>query len=267
MKKNRTITVVMIMPVFMLLMLPALFCGAQKSIRDESMVYQQERMVFKQWDRSKFTPTSGWLGINPYYWLTWGLHPNYPKTDLRPLAGAGPQLQRLSLAGLQKDADRSYELHSDSLGNVAKEEILGHSGLLSAADPLWLLYYSRQLRPVTDFDPLLALEGLNAGTKASLISEGIYDWYNGEMRVLAERLDLTRKSNQDRGARILSYHGMLMDYRKLMGIWSTRVSTAGRFISQGLLQKKLKAQETRIEKWDENSDVEIAREVLRSRKY
>ncbi|RBQ12041.1 hypothetical protein DRW42_01930 [Pedobacter miscanthi] len=248
-------------------MLLAGLSHAQKSIRDESMVNQQERMVFKQWDRSKFTPTSGWLGINPYYWLTWGLHPNYPKTDLRPLAGTGPQLQRLSLAGLQKDADRSYELHSDSLGNVAKEEILGHSGLLSAADPLWLLYYSHQLKAITDFDPLLAVEGLSAGIKAKLISEGSYDWYNGEMKMLAERLDMTRKTNQDRGARILSYHGMLMDYRKLMGIWSTRVSTAGRFIAQNLLQKKLKAQETRIEKWNQNTDVEIAREVLRNRKY
>jgi hypothetical protein len=267
MKKIRFNKNIRLISMVVLLTLSAIFCAAQKSIRDESMVNQQERMVFKQWDRSKFTPTSGWLGINPYYWLTWGLHPNYPKTDLRPLAGAGPQLQRLSLSGLQKDADRSYELHSDSLGNVAKEEILGHSGLLSAADPLWLLYYSRQLTPVTDFDPLLAMEGLSAAIKAKLISEGSYEWYNGEMKVLAERLDMTRKSNQDRGARILSYHGMLMEYRKLMGIWSTRVSTAGRFISQGLLQKKLKAQETRIEKWTEDSDVEIAREVLRSRKY
>ena len=267
MKKIRTNKIAVFLPVVMLLMLTGLMCAAQKSIRDESMVNQQERMVFKQWDRSKFTPTSGWLGINPYYWLTWGLHPNYPKTDLRPLAGAGPQFQRLSLAGLQKDADHSYEIHSDSLANVAKEEILGHSGLLSAADPLWLLYYAHQLKPVTDFDPLLALKGLSAGIKAKLISEGSYEWYNGEMKMLAERLDMTRKSNQDRGARILSYHGMLMDYRKLMGIWSTRVSTAGRFISQGLLQKKLKARETLIERWTENSDVEIAKEVLRRRKY
>ncbi|TCD28748.1 hypothetical protein EZ456_05035 [Pedobacter psychrodurus] len=259
--------IAMITAVVMLLMFSAMLCAAQKSIRDESMVNQQERMVFKQWDRSKFTPTSGWLGINPYYWLTWGLHPNYPKTDLRPLAGAGTQLQRLSLASLQKDADRSFELHSDSLGNVAKEEILGHSGLLSATDPLWVLYYSRQLRPVTDFDPHFALDGLATGVRAKLISEGSYDWYMGEMKMLGERLDLTRKSNQDRGARILSYHGMLMEYRKLMGIWSTRVSTAGRFISQGLLQKKIGAQEIRIEKWNENTDVEIAREVLRSRKY
>jgi len=267
MKKIRFNKNIRLISMVVLLTLSAIFCAAQKLIRDESMVNQQERMVFKQWDRSKFTPTSGWLGINPYYWLTWGLHPNYPKTDLRPLGGAGPQLQRLSLAGLQKDADRSYELHSDSLGNVAKEEILGHSGLLSAADPLWLLYYSRQLKPVTDFDPLLAMEGLSAGIKAKLISEGSYEWYNGEMKMLAERLDLTRKSNQDRGARILSYHGMLMDYRKLMGIWSTRVSTAGKFIAQSLLQKKLKARETPIEKWTENSDVEIAKEVLRSRNY
>ncbi|WP_426330082.1 hypothetical protein [Pedobacter sp. R-06] len=261
MKKSKSIII------SLTLFLSASFSNAQKSIRDESITYQQERMVFKQWDRSRFTPTSGWLGINPYYWLTWGLHPNYPKTDLRPLGGAGPQLQRLSLAGVQKDTDRSYELQSDSLGNVAKDEIMAHSGLLSATDPLWLLYYSRQLRPVTDFDPLMILKGLPAGTKAKLISEGSFDWYSAEMQMLGERLDLTRKSNQDRGARILSYHGMLNDYRRLLGIWSTRVATAERLMSQGQLQRKLKAQETSIKKWSPDSDLEIAREVLRNRKY
>jgi len=261
MKKSKTIITAVA------LLFSVIFCYAQKSIRDESITYQQERMVFKQWDRSKFTPTSGWLGINPYYWLTWGLHPNYPKTDLRPLGGTALQLQRLSLVGLQKETDRSFELHSDSLGNVAKDEILTHSGLLSAADPLWVLYYSRQLKSVTDFNPQSALEGLSVSTKAKLISEGSFDWFNNEMQILAERLDMTRKSNQDRGARILSYHGMLIDYRKLIGIWSTRVSSASRFMAQEQLQKKLKAQSTTIEKWNPDRDVEIAREVIRNRKY
>ena len=79
-----------------LLLCTVITAKAQKQIRDESIVNQQERMVFKQWDRKKFTPTSGFLGLNPYYWLTWGLHPNYPKTDLRPLAPGGVQSLRLA---------------------------------------------------------------------------------------------------------------------------------------------------------------------------
>ncbi|WP_230383744.1 zincin-like metallopeptidase domain-containing protein [Pedobacter endophyticus] len=59
----------------------AINCIGQKKITDKHITYQQERMVFKQWDAGKFTPKSGFLGLNPEYWITWALHPNYPKTD------------------------------------------------------------------------------------------------------------------------------------------------------------------------------------------
>lgn len=40
---------------------------SQKAIEDKAMRYQQERMVYKQWDKKKFEPTSGFLGLNPYH--------------------------------------------------------------------------------------------------------------------------------------------------------------------------------------------------------
>ncbi|RZM19717.1 MAG: hypothetical protein EOO88_37285, partial [Pedobacter sp.] len=125
------------------------FAVGQTRIRDESMVNQQERMVFKYWDRAKFTPTSGFLGLNPYYWLTWGLHPNYPKTDLRPLSATGHETIRMGLEAGMQSADKNMELDSDTIRNVALDQISGHAGLFSDADPLWLLYYSGQFRPVT----------------------------------------------------------------------------------------------------------------------
>jgi len=58
---------------------------AQSVVADKSMRYQEERMVATQWDQNKFTPTSGFLGLNPYYWLTWGFfYPNYHKIKMRP---------------------------------------------------------------------------------------------------------------------------------------------------------------------------------------
>ena len=64
---------------------------AQEAAQDQAVNYQHERMVYKQWDQNKFTPTSGFLGLNPLYWLTWGLRPQYKKVDKRPLSGSGPQ--------------------------------------------------------------------------------------------------------------------------------------------------------------------------------
>src|ERR1700722_12692690 len=117
--------------------------NAQEEINDESLRYQEQRMVYQQWDQNKFTPTSGFLGLNPYYWLTWGwFYPNYHKTDLRPLSATGPQPQRLALVGTMSGIDNSYKLQSDTVRNTALSEVANQSGAISDADPLWLLYYS-----------------------------------------------------------------------------------------------------------------------------
>lgn len=89
-------------------------CFAQEEINDEALRYQQQRMVYQQWDQNKFKPTSGFLGLNPYYWLVWGWpYPNYHKTDLRPLSATGPQTQRLALVAAMNSTDGKYKLQSE----------------------------------------------------------------------------------------------------------------------------------------------------------
>jgi len=243
-----------------------LFAMGQTRIRDESMVNQQERMVFKSWDRSKFTPTPGFLGLNPYYWLTWGLHPNYPKTDLRPLSATGHQTIRMGLEAGMQSADKNMELGSDTIRNVALDEISGHAGLFSDADPLWLLYYSSQFRPVTDPDRVDILSGLSPSVKAKLISEGSYGWYMDQVAMLAERLEGSRRTNQDRGSRILSYQRLLLEFRKIQGIWSSKRAIAEKMIRLSAVKSKVSSGHhagvpVSI------SDIEVARKVLSDRKY
>jgi len=240
---------------------------AQKQIRDESVTNQQERMVFKQWDRSKFTPTSGFLGLNPYYWLTWGLHPNYPKTDLRPLALFGPQTQHLSAVGGMQCTDKSYELESDSLRLTALAQFAGVSGMLSATDPLWVIYYSRQFKDLLDFDRERMLSALPLGAREKLLASGSVDWYTGELGILAERLDAARTVTLDRGARIMSYHRLLLEYKKIQAFWADKVIAVGREAGRLKIRSALKDQEIKIESWTPDSDVSIAREILRKRKY
>jgi hypothetical protein len=47
-------------------------CFSQTLAQDKAVRYQQERMVYLQWDKNKFEPKAGFLSLNPYYWLTWG---------------------------------------------------------------------------------------------------------------------------------------------------------------------------------------------------
>lgn len=242
-------------------------CYGQKKIVDESIRYQQERMVFKQWDRGKFEPGSGWLGINPYYWLTWGLHPNYPDLDRRPLSATGPQTQRLALVGTMNGVSGQYKLESDTLRNSALLEVANFSGGVSAADPLWLLYYSKELKPVLEHSASSILSPLAPAVQRKVVSEGLFDWYSNELAILKERVEGARSANMDRGSRILAYHRMLMEYRALSGSWAIRTATASATMGLTSKQEQVKSGQVNIGSWTSGSDVEIAKKVLAERKY
>src|ERR1700744_3422015 len=122
--------------IFLSLMCLSLFTSgfAQVAINDEAFRYQEQRMVFQQWDQNKFKPGSGFLGLNPYYWLVWGWpYPNYHKTDLRPLSATGPQTQPLALVAAMNNTDGKYKLQSDTVRNTALSQIYSQSGLVSGA--------------------------------------------------------------------------------------------------------------------------------------
>src|SRR5476649_1582474 len=85
---------------------------AQEEVYDKAIVHQEQRMVFLQWNQNDFYPKAGFLDLNPYYWLVWGLFdPNYHKTDLRPLSATGPQTQRLALVASLNNTDNHYKLN------------------------------------------------------------------------------------------------------------------------------------------------------------
>src|ERR1700749_3419997 len=93
---------------------------AQEVIKDQAVENQSQRMVFQQWNQNDFYPKAGFLDLNPYYWLVWGLFdPNYHKNDLRPLSATGPQTQRLALVSALNTTDHNYKLHSDKVRNTA----------------------------------------------------------------------------------------------------------------------------------------------------
>jgi hypothetical protein len=204
---------------------------AQMVIHDQSIIYQQERMVFKQWDKNDFTPKPGFLYTNPLYWLTWAWYPDYKNTDLRPLGPSGPQTQRLALVAALQNTENAYKLQADTLRNTALSEAVKYSGLLSDADPLWLLYYSKELKDLINQQDADLLNGISVKVRHYLQNSGTYQWYLNELHSLQERLQTARTTTLDRGSRILTYHRLLNDYRKLSSLWETKKAQAGTFIN------------------------------------
>ena len=238
-------------------------CFAQSAVNDEALRYQEQRMVFQQWDQNKFKPSPGFLSLNPYYWLVWGFfHPDYHKTDLRPLSANGPQTQRIAFVAAMSNTDNHYKLQSDTVRNTALSQIAATSGLVSEADPLWLLYYKSQFNPVLNSSPLTILNGLSPQVSAKLVSEGTYAWYKNELDMLKQRVQGAHDADMDRGARIMAYYRLLNDYRRLAGVWAIRTSSAQSTLDMAKQQQQLKSGFTGVPDWTPQSDISIANKIL-----
>lgn len=241
---------------------------AQSVIKDQAVDNQSQRMVFQQWNQKDFYPHSGFLDTNPYYWLVWGLFdPNYHKTDLRPLSPTGPQTQRLALVGALNKTDNNYKLNSDTVRNTALSQIASQSGLLSDADPLWLLYYNQQFKPLLNYSPVSILGPLPPKVSATLLSDGMYSWYTNALNMLKERLNGARTADMDRGSRIMAYYRMLKEYQQLAGIWAVRLSAAQMTLNMQAAQKNVSLSTSPVTNWTPNTDVQIANKVIINAKY
>ncbi|SEO10182.1 hypothetical protein SAMN05192574_105307 [Mucilaginibacter gossypiicola] len=236
---------------------------AQQKINDEALRYQEQRMVFQQWDQNKFKPSSGFLGLNPFYWLVWGFpYPNYHKTDLRPLRANGPQTVRLAAVAAMQTADSKYKMESDTVRNTAISQIASQSGLLSDADPLWLLYYKKQFDPVLNYSMASVLAGLTVPVQQKLISEGLCDWYINELDRLKERVKGAHDTDMDRGARIMAWYRLLLEYRNVSGVWAIRTASAKVTMDMTAQQQQLNNGNVRVSNWTPQSDIAIAQKVL-----
>jgi hypothetical protein len=241
---------------------------AQEEINDQPIIYQEQRMVFQQWNQGDFTPKAGFLDLNPYYWLIWGLfYPNYHDTDRRPLSATGPQTQRLALVGTMNSTDNSYKKYSDTVRNTALSNIANQTGSISGLDPLWLLYYNQQFSSVINYTPASVLLGLSTQASAKLISEGTYGWYLNELNMLKERVQGAHTSDMDRGSRIMAYYRLLKEYRVLSGIWAIRISTADKDIQMAAKQQILKNGQVTVPVWTPQTEINIANQVLQHAGY
>src|SRR5690606_12236056 len=57
---------------------------------------------------------------------------------------------------------------------------------------------------------------------------GTIEWYDEQMLILQEKLNAAFNQDIDRGSRIIDYHNLLLEYRKLQQRWSTTISLANK---------------------------------------
>jgi hypothetical protein len=199
----------------------------QKKIEDIGIIHQQERMVYKQWDKDKFDPKWSWWKPGSWapYAATWLLHPSYADTDRRPLKGGGEQTQRLALAAAMQVTSDYYKKQADTLRNTAITEFTNYSSTVAFADPLYLMYYKKELKPL---DNIVGNAFINTPANVTLYmaESGGYNWYLEEMNSLLERYKQAKSVNIDRGQRILMYHRIMLEHRKLAEVWKNKLDMA-----------------------------------------
>jgi hypothetical protein len=238
----------------------------QIPIHDKAIVAQQERMVFKEWDQDKFFPKANRiLGIptNPNWFLTWALHPDYPKLDRRPLSHSGEQTQRLSLAAAMKISSDYYKQHSDTIKNIAAKELARISGSFSSLDPLYQLYYKKELSPLEDIEAN-AFPNIPVSVKEYMWNNGGYEWYLESMKMLAERYGFAKNLDMERGQRILMYHRLMLEMRTLLSNWNYRLALAGKMLDFREAFEKKEALSINME-YPAAREEEILNEIIKSR--
>jgi hypothetical protein len=141
-----------------------------------------------------------------------------------------------------------------------------YAGSLSATDPLWQLYYSKEFQSLFQVSSTSALNGTDRQVRGYLTRTGVLDWYLEESAALAERLEIARTTNLDRGSRIIAYHRMLAEHRKLLATWEAKKQRAKLFLSISQTKAESKHSVQQMVLPPGRTDAQIADDVLRNSK-
>ncbi|MGY4539968.1 hypothetical protein ACVW0P_004409, partial [Mucilaginibacter sp. UYNi724] len=155
-------------------------------------------------------------------------------------------------------SSRCYRSPANCLVNLPRNQVVNIPGIST----LWLLYYGNELKPVLENSMVSILAGLSPQVTEKLVNEGLYAWYKNALDRLKERVQGARSADMDRGSRILAYHRLLMEYRKLAGVWAIRTSSAQTTLDMTKRQQALKNGQALVPVWTPHADVEIANKVL-----
>jgi hypothetical protein len=123
-----------------------------------------------------------------------------------------------------------YKQQADTVKNIAAREMARISGALSGTDPLYLLYYKKELAPLDNIGAL-AFQFSSARVREYMLENGAYAWYLENMKSLEERYGFAKRQDMERGQRILMYHRILLDLRKLQSNWEYKLALSQKMLA------------------------------------
>lgn len=247
---------------------------SQKRLNDPSIVAQQKRQVFESWGDWRPYPKYT-LGIqtNFAYSTVWGmLSPARNKRykngeDIRPLKAGGIENQRLAEVELQRKEVEKIKIEVDTLYKRNVQDFAHWTPEFVSADPLWLLYYKRMLRPLEEFP-----EKPKNYIEWRVKDESTFIWLQqtGRIASLQKRLDIlkdkfqqSRKMAMPRGKRFLMYHECLLEWRDFLYSLQQHSEKTNSIIEWKKTIDKVK----NVTKRTNRTDTEIVQEAINNYNY
>lgn len=214
---------------FMFLLITVVLSGqvSVKRLNDPSIVAQHKRMTFESWGDWRPYPKY-FLGIqtNFAYATVWGMWA--PKInrdykdgeDIRPLKPTGEQNLRFAQLKFQEEEAKKIKAASDTIYKRSVQDLAHWTSSTVDADLLWLLYYRRMLKPITEFpdNPQNFMEWRlkDQETYETLNSMGTLKRLQEELDLIKEKYTLSRTMDMPRGKRFIMYHETLIQWRKFV---------------------------------------------------
>ncbi len=215
---------------FLLFLLITVGISAQLSVKrlnDPSIVAQHKRMTFERWGDWRPYPKY-FLGIqtNFAYATVWGMwapsrnrdYKNGP--DIRPLKPTGEQNLRFAQLKFQEQEAEKIKAASDTIHKRSVQDFAHWTSATVDADPLWLLYYKRMLKPIIEFPdhPQNFMEWRlkDQQTYETLNTTGTITRLQEELDLIKEKYSMSRSMDMPRGKRFLMYHETLIKWRKFV---------------------------------------------------
>lgn len=251
---------------------------SQKKINDKTLNAQERRQVFIRW--GDWQPPAKWvlgMQINQAHSRVWGwsgpsANRRYKNgSDIRPLAPLGTQtLRGLALIEQERISTLMVE-ETNELARLAEREILYHSSVTAKVDPLYLLYFSKTLKPIIDYNLMYFNEHIKNPEVFNYLDEiGVFDAHDRRMRILVDRLNGLFKSDMERGQRIIGYHNILEAFRKDHDLLMRHVNSAESFLkmkNKKAFKKRDELEQGNVSGSYEERDRRAAREIIERHRY
>ncbi len=260
------------------------FANAQyaKILNDRAIVSHHKRMVYERWGyfypkpkykrilfvkvQTNVAASTVWgyslYGVKPPSWVSPPRNRRYRKgADIRPLKPTGLQNQRYGLRVLEKNETNKIIEETQDLKNKSLRDFSHWTSTIRSADPLWLLYYKKMLKPLIKFPSkpknYYDWKLSNAQIYQKLRQIGAIEKLQEELDLLKHNYKVSKTVDMPRGKRILLYHKTLIGWRKFKKNLDMYNKETQHFITAKKMLLKSKTTHTNY-----GSDIEIVEETL-----